>query len=89
MEEIDEKKEVVKVNFRCDKCKEGLLKHHRNKTKVIDGVVHYLNICSQCGAEEYLPCFYPTIKERQYVGDASKPGCIVTLCSKECEHHGS
>ena len=87
MEEVDDKKDVVLVNYRCEKCKIGILKHHLNKTKLVKGIVHYLNICTHCGTEEYMPCFYPTVKNRQDAGDASKPGCIVTLCAKECERH--
>lgn len=88
MEIEDDKKELVMVNYKCDVCDNGMMKHHRNKTKLIDGRVAFLNVCSACGTEKYMSCFYPTVKERKDLGNLDIQGCIVQLCSKECDAHG-
>lgn len=84
MEIIDGSKDLVEVNFKCEKCGQGnMIYHHKNN--VVDGILKYLNKCNYCGYEELMLTFYPTVKERSFVGDLTKPGFLITLCAKECE----
>jgi DNA-directed RNA polymerase subunit M/transcription elongation factor TFIIS len=84
MELIDTTKDLVSVIFNCEKCHEGFMVYH-HETKIINGILHYKNRCSSCGHEEHMRAFYPTVKEREHVNDLSKPGLLLTLCSRECE----
>ena len=84
MEMIDESKDLVLVNYRCEKCEMGVMLYHHH-TEVVEGKLLYLNRCKSCGHEVFMQTFYPTVKERHRVGDLSQPGLLLHLCSKECE----
>jgi len=84
MEVCDSTKDLVFVNFQCDKCEVGNMIYH-HETKLVKGVLYYINRCNYCGHEMLSPSFYPTIKERADLGNTNKAGIIVQLCAKECE----
>ncbi len=86
MELVDTNKDLVLVSFMCEKCNIGLMIYH-HENQIVDGCLHYKNKCTHCGHEELMKAFYPTVKERKDVNDLSKPGLLLTLCSRECENY--
>lgn len=84
METFDSSKDLVFVNFKCERCDKGNLIYH-HETAVVEGALFYRNRCNNCGHEALMPSFYPNIKERADLGNPSKPGLLIQLCAKECE----